>query len=74
VFVRFGDAVTVWHQAAGDPLAGALGITTGAAVIRPDAFLGLVTKGEVRDAAAEVGDWLQATLPLVPAHAQPGVA
>lgn len=63
-FACFGDAITIWKHNAGDELAEALGMMTGAAVIRPDAFLGVIVKGELPQATVKIAEWLRGTLGL----------
>lgn len=63
---RFARSVDVWRRHEGDPLAQALGLRTGAAVIRPDAYLGLVAADELPAAVLRVEDWLTTRLGLVP--------
>ena len=60
---RFGDAVRIWHVDADDPdgvFARALGLAQGAAVIRPDIYLGAVVAGATP--ADAIAAWLATRL------------
>lgn len=59
-----GLSIDVWRCAASHPLAQALGIAAGAAIIRPDAYLGLVIDDEPVAAAAAAASWLTRELHL----------
>ena len=70
---RWGGDVRIWRMDADDPegaFAKEIGITQGAVVIRPDAYLGAVVEGPAP--SDEIGRWLSDALCLnVPVH--PGV-
>ncbi|HEX8446739.1 MAG TPA: FAD-dependent oxidoreductase [Sphingomonas sp.] len=65
--VAWGGAIRIWHVDADDPegvLATALGLSAGAAVIRPDGYLGAIVAGGAPSGA--IGTWLAETLHLYP--------
>jgi 2-polyprenyl-6-methoxyphenol hydroxylase-like FAD-dependent oxidoreductase len=63
-FSKYGHLVDVWRRGASDALSQAVGLSSGVAVIRPDAYLGAIFDGSVPDAAAGADHWLKSRLYL----------